>query len=144
MIKYRSEVIINRPPAAVFPFLAEPGRQGSWMDMASSASDGPPVLGPGQEYTTHVPKGPIAGSYRIRVTAFDQDRAMTLETIEGKVGWTGTFTFEPTADGGTRMVNEGAIMPRGVLRLVEPLFRGEVSKGEQAELEKLKALVEAG
>jgi len=34
MIKYRAEIVINRPPEAVFPFLAEPARQGAWMDMA--------------------------------------------------------------------------------------------------------------
>ena len=41
------------------------------------------------------------------------------------------------------MVNEGALMPHGLLRLATPLLRGEVVTGEQAELERLKALAEA-
>ena len=95
MITYRAEILINRPPAEVFPFLAEPARQGAWMDMASGTDDGPAALTLGAEYTTHIPKGPAAGPYRIKVTAFEQDRLMTLETTSGKIGWRGTFTFEP-------------------------------------------------
>jgi len=142
MIKYRAEIVINRPPEAVFPFLAEPARQGAWMDMASGAGEGPASLSLGDEYVSHIPKGPSAGPYTFRVTAFEQDRALTLETVAGKVGWTGNFTFEPTADGGTRVVNEGTITVGGAMRLLEPIMRGEVSKSEQAELEKLKGLAE--
>lgn len=143
MIHYRSEIIINRPPAEVFRWLAEPVRQGHWMGMSTASDEGPAILGPNSEYVTHVPKGPMAGAYRLRVAAFEQDRRMVLETIEGKMGWRGTFTFETTPDGGTRMANEGDFTAKGVWRLLEPTFRGEVARSEQRELEKLKTLVEA-
>lgn len=142
MIHYRSEITINRPPHEVFPWLSEPVRQGKWMGMSSGENDGPPVLTPNAEYMTHVPGGPMAGAYRMRVSAFVQDSQMTLETIDGKVGWRGVFTLEPTPRGGTRVVNEGDFSVRGFLRMLEPLLRREAARGEQAELEKLKALVE--
>jgi uncharacterized protein YndB with AHSA1/START domain len=142
MIHYRSEITINRPPSEVFAWLAEPVRQGQWMGMSSGANDGPPVLTANAEYMTHVTGGPMAGAYRMRVSAFDQDSQMTIETIDGKVGWRGVFTLEPTPEGGTRLVNEGDFSARGFLRLLEPFLRGEAAKSEQAELEKLKGLIE--
>lgn len=142
MIHYRSEITIDRPPAEVFRWLAEPARQGQWMGMSSGEEDGPPVLTANAEYMTHVRGGPMAGDYRLRVSSFAQDSQMTLETIDGKVGWRGVFTLEPTPDGGTRLVNEGDFSARGFMRLLEPILRGEAARSEQAELEKLKGLVE--
>ena len=59
-----------------------------------------------------------------------------------KFDWLATTDLE--ADGtGTRMTYAGEIRFKGVQRLLEPLIRGEVSRGEAKEAERLKALLEA-
>jgi hypothetical protein len=54
----------------------------------------------------------------------------------------GRYTFEPTQSG-TRLTYSGWTRLGGFWRLVEPFFGGEVKKELEAELKRVKALLEA-
>ena len=62
---------------------------------------------------------------------------------KGSMQWDGDMRLEALGAGSTRLVTTGQIRTGGLLRLMEPFVTGEIKKGEQKEIEKLKELVES-
>jgi hypothetical protein len=78
------------------------------------------------------------------MTAVEQGRRMAWTTFSGPVKWDGEYRLAPAGTGGTELSQQGTLRFTGMLRLLEPVIGAEISRGEVKELEKLKAVVEAG
>ena len=89
-------------------------------------------------------KAPLRTSLTLEFAALEPGQRIAFRTVsEGGIQWTGEYRLAPTADGtGTRLAQEGTLEFRGAWRLVEPLIGAEIRRGEIAELEKLKAVLE--
>lgn len=141
MIRYSSTHIINRPPAVVFDALIDPARYGQWTEMQGTTWDGDDPVRVGTTGSFRMTSGPFAGALRMEVVELVPDRRFVARVTHARFDWVSTADLE--ADGaGTRMTYAGDIRFRGVQRLLEPLIRGEVSRGEAKEVERLKALLE--
>jgi hypothetical protein len=141
MLTYASKVVIERPPAAVFPYFAELEKQALWSDVPMRRlTEGP--FGVGSQIEVSFGMGLMKAKIGLEITELARDRRMAWKTISGPIKWEGEYTFEPMG-GGTVVSQRGTLTFTGIWRLVEPMAGAEIQRGEEKELEKLKAVVEA-
>lgn len=117
MLTYQSSVSIDRTPEVVFPYFAEPSEVTFGM-------------------------GPLKARIGLEITELEVPRRMAWTSFSGPIRWAGHYDLE-AVEGGTRVSQQGTLTFSGLWRLFEPLIGAEIRNGEEKELEKLKALVEA-
>lgn len=139
MIAYDAEIMIDRPAAEVFPYLAQIAHFPKWMGGTSTSaiSDGPMRVGYRYRYQTD------EGEFEMEVTDLEPGRRVGMRTLSGPFEWTGSFEVEDAGDRGSRVSSRGQTRLRGLLRLVQPFVAGETRKRGQQDLVRLKALVES-
>jgi carbon monoxide dehydrogenase subunit G len=141
-IEAGNEVVVERPPAEVFAFLADAENDTAWrpgvLDIARVSGDGP---GAGARYRQGV-KGP--GGRRIdadvETTAYEPDRLIGFRGTAGPVRPEGRYELAP-ADGGTRVRFALAAELRGLKVAMAPAVRKTIA-GEVGHLENLKRVLE--
>jgi uncharacterized protein YndB with AHSA1/START domain len=141
MARAEKTLTINRPPEAVFDFLADGANNQKWRpsvtEVEKQSGDGA-----GAVYRQRM-KGPggraIDGDYR--VTTFDRPRQLAFDVIAGPARPTGTFTLAPEGEG-TRLTFVLELQPKGVMRLMSPMIV-KTMQGEVANLDALKRVLEA-
>jgi uncharacterized protein YndB with AHSA1/START domain len=141
-IEAGNEVVVERPPAEVFAFLADAENDTAWrpgvLDIARVSGDGP---GAGARYRQGV-KGP--GGRRVdadvETTAYEPDRLIGFRGTAGPVRPEGRYELAP-ADGGTRVRFALAAELRGLKVAMAPAVRKTMA-GEVGHLENLKRVLE--
>jgi len=142
VLTYASSVHVDRPPGAVFPYLAEPKRQALWSDVPmKQLTDGPLTTGSKMEVT--IAMGPVKAVIGLEISALERDERMAFRSFSGPIRWEGEYRLRPSGTG-TELSQEGRLVFTGVWRLVQPFIGGEIERGEIKELERLKAVVEGG
>jgi hypothetical protein len=144
MFTFTAQVEIEREPAEVGNFLLEPMRWPEWTDMRDVhvLSEGP--FGLGMRVRATLGSGLLKSDVTWELTAAEPERLITYQAVSmGRFGMDGTYRLERLTGSGTRVTIDGVVRTRGVLRLLEPLFRGEVRAGEAKELERMKGILEA-
>jgi uncharacterized protein YndB with AHSA1/START domain len=141
MIRYSSEVTIDRSPRAVYEALLDPARYAEWTPMTDMAfdDDGPPRVG--QRGHFQMAEGPIKGRLEMEITELEPDRKISFRATHPSLDWVAVNTIVPEGSG-TRLTYAGELSFRGAMRLMEPFMSGEVRRGEAAEAAKLKAMLE--
>lgn len=142
MIRYSSEVVIDRSPRDVFAALLDSSRWDRWAPMRDAGwdDDGPPRVGLRGHF--RMAEGPVKDRLDFEIEEFEADRRVVLHIAHPKLEWRAMNTVRPEG-GGTRLTYAGELSFRGLMRLMEPLMRGEVERGEAGEALKLKAMLEA-
>ena len=144
MIRVERSVIINRPPEVVGRYATDIDRQTEWTDMTVSRklTDGP--VRAGTRAYAEVAMGPVRLGWTWEVTEVDPARGMSYRTVSNSaLGMDGSLRLSPSGDAGTRVDAVVEVRTRGLLRLLEPLVRGEIARNEAGELDRLKAILEA-
>jgi uncharacterized membrane protein len=138
MIHYSVDIVVQRPVADVYPYLADVTLHPSWMggSKATPISEGPMRAGYRYSYATD------EGAFEMEITALEAGRSFSARTLSGPFGWAGTFAVEDNGGAQSRVVSTGKVQLRGLVRLVQPFLGGEIRRREKAELTRLKALVE--
>jgi uncharacterized protein YndB with AHSA1/START domain len=141
MIGIESTVVINRPVQDVFEFVSDQTNEPNWhTDVVEvrAAPDSPKGLG---STTVWVIKFMGRKEYTVEVTGFEQNRRVELTTRAGLMKPTLTYRLEP-ADGGTRFTRRVDLQPGGAFRIMEPMMRGMVQKGNDRFVRNLKDVLE--
>jgi len=138
MIKYRVDIAVDRPAADVFPYLADINFFPKWMGGTSTEPVRRGAMREGYRYTYLTEEGKL----EMEVTELEPGRSVSTRTLSGPFEWEGTFRVTDDGNAGSRVVSSGRIGLSGIKRLAEPFMGGEVRRREQAELTRLKALVE--
>jgi hypothetical protein len=87
--------------------------------------------------------GPFNLRWTYEVSDFDPRRRVTFRTVsKSALSMDGDYRVSAAGSDATRVDAVVDIRTRGPLRLLEPLFAGEVRRNESAELDRLKALLE--
>lgn len=142
MLTYESSVSIDRPPEVVFGYLVDLEKQALWSDVPMrKLTEGPLADGSKMEVTFGM--GPIKAVIGLEMGPVESGRRMAFRTFSGPIRWEGEYRLA-AAGAGTLVSQEGRLTFRGLWRVIEPLVGAEISKGEVKELERLKAVVEAG
>jgi uncharacterized protein YndB with AHSA1/START domain len=142
MVRFEQSVVINRPPAQVFEFLANPENDPQW----SSASDhmrktsrGPVGVG-----ATFQQVGRFLGrrlEFSLEVTAYEPNRRFGMKVTAGPIKFAGMRVLE-TVPNGTRVTFTGGGRSGGFLRIAEPLLTRAAARQLKADLTALKEVLE--
>ena len=145
MIRSETTTVIHRPAAEIVGLVADIERMTEWTDMTASRrlTDGPTRAGT-QAYA-EVALGPMKLGWTWEVTDFDPVRGYGYRTVsKSALGMDGRVTVTPQGSDATRVDYLVEVKTRGLMRLMEPLIRGEISRNEATEVTRLKELIEGG
>ena len=143
MIRFTYEETIAASPQAVFAVMADVSRFSEWLDMdGRPATSGSNEVGSRFDSTGRM--GPLRVSGSGEITRYEQDLAFGFRMVDPKAFEFGVELELEPVDGGTRLRGSGSMTTHRLWRLLEPLLRGELGKGEAREARRLKGIVEAG
>ena len=145
MISYQGEIVIIRPVSEVFDYATAIENFPKWSDTHSVTRLSNGAVGVGSRLLFDMGRGPMRSQIEFDTIEWEPDRKWAFKSVsKGPIGWSGMYGFEDLGASSTKVTMEGEINLRGWRRLLEPVVRAELRKSEQAELEKLKALIENG
>jgi uncharacterized membrane protein len=143
MISYESQITIERPTNEVFSYVTTFENFPQWTDTNQVTRISPDREGVGGRLLIDMGKGPFRHQAEYETVAWDPNRRWAFRTAPGApIGWEGSFVFESSESGATKVTSTGHVSLRGWRRLLTPLARMEISHSEKAELETLKSLLE--
>jgi uncharacterized membrane protein len=145
VIRSETTTVIHRPAAEIVAYLADIEAMTEWTDMTASrkVTDGP--TGEGTRAYAEVALGPMKLGWTWEITDFDPIRGYGYRTVsQSALGMDGRITLTPQGSDATRVDYLVEVRTRGLMRLLEPLVRGEISRNEAAEVTRLKERIEAG
>ena len=143
MIKSEISVVINRPVEEVFAFANDLESDPQWMAAVSErkkTSEGPVGVG-----TTFRDKGTLLGQKvenNYEVTEYELNAKLGIKTVSGSIQIEATSTCEPV-EGGTRFTMAGDAEVAGLFKFAEPIVASMMRRQLEADLAKLKELMEA-
>ena len=136
-----NSVVINRPRADVFAFVADHENDPKWrpgvVDIKRASGEGQ-----GAVYTQGA-QGPMGRRIDadFEVTAYQEGRLLAFRTLAGPVHPEGSYRFED-ADGGTRVTFSLNANLRGAQKLMAPMV-GKSMRNQVAALDDLKRVLES-
>lgn len=142
MIKVERSVIIDRPLAAVFGFVADQTNSPRWqsgvLDVRRT-TEGPPGIG-----TRHTVVRKFLGhrwEADNECVEYDPNRRVSWKSTAGPVEFAAGYLTEATT-GGTRLTSWIEMQPNGFGGLTEPFIAGSLNRDAEANLAELKELLE--
>jgi uncharacterized protein YndB with AHSA1/START domain len=143
VIPFRSEQTIERSAMEVWAYAADIDCHPTWM----SVIDARIVHGASTEVGTraleNVKIGPRRQAIEFEVAEADPGRRLAYRVLSGPMRGDVAMDLEAIGPESTRVAWAGSLGLTGLMRLVEPLFAGEIRAGEAAELVRLKERLEA-
>lgn len=135
---------IARPRAEVAAYAADPGNAPEWYVNIRSVEweTTPPVaLGSRMAFVAHFLGRRIAYTYEVRELV--PGERLVMSTDEGPFPMETTYTWQDTADGGTRMTLRNAGEPSGFGKVTAPVMAGAMRRANRKDLARLKSILEA-
>lgn len=142
MIRYSSQVTIQRTPSEVLNALLNADLYSKWTPMVDVEFDGGGRPAVGTTGRFRMAEGPIKGLLEMRIAELDPARRLVIKVTHPSMDWTAVSTVAPDGTG-TQLTYAGEIALKGWRRLLEPLMAGEVRTGEAREAVALKAVLES-
>jgi uncharacterized membrane protein len=143
VIRVETSATIDRPVEDVANYVADIEKMTEWTDMTASRrlTDGP--TRDGTKAYAEVAVGPLKLGWTYVIQDVDPTGGFAFKTItRNALGMDGSVRLAPTGPAATKVDYHVDIHTRGVLRLLEPLLRGEMAANEAGELGRLKARLE--
>jgi len=140
----RTSVVVRAPIARTWAELSDIESQPRWMhDMKRVTVETPGPIGVGTKGRALVRILGVATNDPVTITEFEPPRRFGLRH-EGRFAGTGLLTLEPSADGAsTTIVWEETIVPPLLPRLGNLALRPILRRVFEADLERLRAIVES-
>jgi uncharacterized protein YndB with AHSA1/START domain len=140
-VNFTNTVVIQRPCAEVFAFLADFENLPRWnyaISRTSKTSDGP--VGVGTRYL-QARTLPAHSEEAFEVSEYEPDRRVSVTGTFGPFPGRVTYQLERVGDA-TRLTNTMDLEPTGLLRLAAPLATTRVKEAVAKNLHTLKELLE--
>jgi uncharacterized membrane protein len=138
-----SDIEIRRPVSVVADYVINPENAPSWYVNIKSVEwvTTPPVeVGSRIAFVAQFLGRRIEYVYEVAEVILNQ--RLVMRTAQGPFPMETTYTFEPTADGGTRMLLRNRGTPSGFSWLIAPLMSWAVRSANRKDLVTLKRLLE--
>jgi hypothetical protein len=139
-----TETLILRPVAEVSAFAGDPSRAPEWyanIERVEWVTPPPVAVGSKMAFVAHFLGRRLAYTYEVRELV--PGERLVMSTSEGPFPMETTYTWEP-APGGTRMTLRNRGAPSGFSKLVAPVMGAMMRRANDADLAKLKSLLERG
>ncbi len=143
MARIEGEIVIGRPVAVVFDYVADQSNEPQYnpqMVRAEKITRGP--VGKGTRFRSAGASRGRSAEMLIECTGYDRPRLFTSTTTMAQADIGYTLRFEPTA-AGTRMRWSGQVRPKGALRLLGPVVTWLGRRQERRIWASLKEHLEA-
>jgi carbon monoxide dehydrogenase subunit G len=142
MIKVDQEIVVARPPEAVFDYLADVKRFPQWqpaIERAEQLTPGPLAAGTQLRLVIRGPTGPteVTGT----VVRLDRPALLAVRTLSGPADVEASCALS-AADAGTRVRFTASIELKGLLRFVEGAARGMIERELPSTLAELARRIE--
>jgi uncharacterized protein YndB with AHSA1/START domain len=144
VIPFRSEQTIDRSAMEVWEYAADIDRHPTWMSVIDARVVHGRSTDVGTRALESVKIGPRRQAVEFEVAEADPGRRLAYRVLSGPMRGDVAMDLEAIGPDRTRVVWAGSLGLSGLMRLVEPLFAGEIRAGEAAELARLKERLEAG
>jgi len=130
-------VVVDRPIADVFAFLAEPTNDRSWRrNVVSVTHVGGSGVGAEYAQTVHAAGiGDVPADFRL--TRFDEPTRIDFEVTAGPARPTGSYLLRDTGSGSTEVTYSLDLTPTGAMKLMAPLINSQL-QAEVANLDNLR------
>jgi uncharacterized protein YndB with AHSA1/START domain len=141
-MQFTNTITIDRPPAAVFAFLARFENLPRWnyaIGETRQVSPGP--VGVGSRYV-QTRTLPTRSEETFEVTAYEPDRTLAVRGTFGPFPGEVTYLLEP-AGWGTTLINTMDLAPTGLMGVLAPLATSRVKAAVAANLGRLKQILES-
>ena len=138
-----TEILIDRPVAVVAAFAGDPTHAPAWYsNIRSVAWETPPPVAVGSRmaFVAHFLGRRLAYTYEVRELV--PNERLVMSTAEGPFPMETTYTWSDE-DGRTRMTLRNRGEPSGFASVVAPVMAMMMRRATQADLAKLKALLES-
>ena len=143
MIRVETSATIDRPVEDVARYVADIERMTEWTDMTASRrlTEGP--TRDGTKAYAEVAVGPVKLGWTYEIQDVDPSGGFAFKTItRNALGMDGSIRLSEAGPTATKIDYHVDILTRGLLRILEPMLRGEMAKNEAGELSRLKARLE--
>ena len=139
-----TEIVINRQPAIVAEYAADPSNAPAWYDNIDSVEwkTSPPLrVGSRVEFVARFLGRTLRYTYEF-VEHIEGGR-LVMRTQQGPFPMETTYTWEPESGDATRMTLRNRGEPAGFSKLMAPLMQPAMRRANRRDLAKLKAIVES-
>ena len=143
LVDVLTETLIDRPVAVVAAFAGDPTHASEWYTNIKSVEweTPPPVaVGSRMAFVAHFLRRRLAYTYEVRELV--PNERLVMSTAEGPFPMETTYTWSDE-DGKTRMTLRNRGEPSGFAGVVAPIMAMMMRRANQADLAKLKALLES-
>jgi uncharacterized membrane protein len=140
-----TEIEINRPREDVAAFAADPGNATAWYKNINSVDweTAPPAdVGSRVRFAAQFLGRTLEYTYEVR--ELDPGRRFVMSTAQGPFPMETTYTWEDTGGGATKMTLRNRGEPSGFAAISAPLMARAMRRANEADLRRLKALLEEG
>ena len=144
MIRLENSIVINKPVEEVFEYMANSENNPQWQSSAQEVvktSDGPIGVG-----TTYSSVSQLLGKRLesvVEYTAYEPNKTVAGKVTSGPIPFQFETTFEPAAEGGTKVTSSGRGDAGGFFKLAEPLVARMLKRQTETNTANLKDLLEA-
>jgi carbon monoxide dehydrogenase subunit G len=143
MIEFELGALVDRPLQEVFDFLSNPLNLPKWQAMVGSIEQATPgALGVGSKYNVHAEMLGRKLDGVMEITAYEPPAKFGFTNQAGPMQVTVLMTLKP-AGTGTKITLHAQGNPGGVFKLAEGPLSHQVQSQMEANLARLKALLEA-
>lgn len=139
-----TETVIDRPTAEVAAFAGDPVNAPRWyVNIKAAEWKTPPPLAVGSRIAFVAQFLGRRMTYTYEVAEFVPGERLVMRTAEGPFPMETTYTWQPTAGGGTQMTLRNRGTPSGFSKLVAPLMARAMRRANTKDLTLLKRLLES-
>jgi uncharacterized protein YndB with AHSA1/START domain len=142
VIPFRSEQTIDRSAMDVWEYAADIDRHPTWMSVIDARIVQGRSTEVGSRAHENVKIGPRRQTIVFEVAEADPGRRLAYRVLSGPMRGDVAMDLEAVGPASTKVVWAGSLGLTGLMRLLEPLFAGEMGASD-AELVRLKARLEA-
>jgi uncharacterized protein YndB with AHSA1/START domain len=140
-MKVERDVSIARPPAEVFRFIADVRNDPSWHTDVREVTSSTETVGVGTVFTVKVKPSMGVSEGTMTVSRLEPDRLIEFRGRMGKMTPTVTNICEPDGQG-TRVTRRVELEPPGIMRVMTPMIKRVIGKGNAGFLANLKRRLE--
>ena len=139
-----SQIVIGRPPQEVADFAADPDNAPRWYANIERVEwkAGPP-LGVGSRVAFVARFLGRRLAYTYEVVDYEPGARLVMRTAEGPFPMETTYTWQPVADGQTKMTLRNRGEPAGFSSLAAPMMASSMRRANRKDLARLKEILEA-
>jgi carbon monoxide dehydrogenase subunit G len=133
---------LKRPPAAVFPLVANLERAPEWVpDLISVTKKTPGAIEVGTRYSEVLRLGNATGTGLLEITEYAAPHTFVYKGQAGPSRFVTRFTLEPDGDG-TLLTYHYTVRMKGLFRLLDPLVSGWLRRNTEVAMGNLRHVID--